>query len=97
MIFSGTLLSAKEPFSGNVKIGVPLVETLPGAPYVSVLHLHAASFPFAAIFAFSDGTTTSASTTVRCPPGAQARRAGAQAHRAGSRARRAAALSGRGR
>jgi hypothetical protein len=109
VIFSGLLLSAKEPFGGNVKIGVPLVETLPGAPYVSVLHLHAtigpehltyyrnvdgvslafrpqgillapscprASFPFAAIFSFSDGTTASASTTVRCPPPGEARRAG---------------------
>lgn len=107
VIFSGLLLSAKEPFGGNVKIGVPLVETLPGAPYVSVLHLHAtigpehltyyrnvdgvslafrpqgillaprcprASFPFAAIFSFSDGTTASASTTVRCPPPVSGRR-----------------------
>ncbi len=102
VIFSGLLLSAREPFAGNVKIDVPLVETLPGAPYVSVLHLHAtigpehlpyyhnvdgvslafrpqgillppkcprASFPFAAIFVFSDGTRAQASTTVRCPAG----------------------------
>lgn len=102
VIFSGLLLSAKEPFGGRVKIGVPLVETLPGAPYVSVFHLHATigpehltyyrevdgvslafvpqgillpprcprhSFPFAAIFSFSDGTHALASTTVPCPPG----------------------------
>jgi hypothetical protein len=108
VIFSGQLLPAREPFGGNVKIGVPLVETLPGAPYVSVLHLHAtigpehltyyhnvdgvslafapqgillppscprASFPFAAIFAFSDGTHALASTTVSCPPGRTAQRA----------------------
>jgi hypothetical protein len=108
VIFSGQLLPAIEPFGGNVKIGVPLVETLPGAPYVSVLHLHAtigpehltyyhnvdgvslafapqgillpptcprASFPFAAIFAFSDGTHALASTTVPCPPGRAAHRA----------------------
>jgi len=107
VIFSGVLLSAREPFGGNVKIGVPLVETLPGAPYVSVLHLHAtigpehltyyhnvdgvslafapkgillppscprASFPFAAIFVFSDGTRALASTTVPCPPGRAAHR-----------------------
>ena len=106
VIFSGQLLPASEPFGGNVKIGVPLVETLPGAPYVSVLHLHAtigpehltyyhnvdgvslafapqglllpptcprASFPFAAIFVFSDGTRALASTTVACPPGRAAR------------------------
>lgn len=108
VIFSGQLLPAIEPFGGNVKIGVPLVETLPGAPYVSVLHLHAtigpehltyyhnvdgvslafapqgillpptcprASFPFAAIFAFSDGTRALANTTVPCPPSTVGRRA----------------------
>jgi hypothetical protein len=114
VIFSGVLLPARDPFGGNVKIGVPLVETLPGAPYVSVLHLHAtigpehltyyhnvdgvslafapqglllpptcprASFPFAAIFVFSDGTRAVASTTVPCTPGRAA-------HRAASRRRR---------
>jgi len=114
VIFSGLLLSAREPFGGNVKIGVPLVETLPGGPYVSVLHLHAtigpehltyyhsvdgvslafapqglllppscprASFPFAAIFVFSDGTRAVASTTVPCPPSQSA-------HHAASRKRR---------
>jgi hypothetical protein len=45
VIFSGLLLAARDPFGGNVKIGVPLVETLPGAPYVSVLHLHATIGP----------------------------------------------------
>jgi hypothetical protein len=45
VIFSGLLLSAAEPFGGKVQIGVPLVETLPGAPYVSVLHLHATIGP----------------------------------------------------
>lgn len=112
VIFSGLLLSAKEPFGGKVKIGVPLVETLPGAPYVSVLHLHATigpthltyyrnvdgvslafkptgillppvcprrSFPFAAVFAFANGTRASARTTVRCPH--EARRTGPQGKR----------------
>jgi hypothetical protein len=102
VIFSGLLLSAREPFGGKVKIGVPLVETLPGAPYVSVLHLHAtigpkgltyyhnvdgvslafaprgillppvcprASFPFASVFVFADGTRALARTTVACPRG----------------------------
>lgn len=45
VLFSGVLLSASEPFGGRVQIGVPLVETLPGAPYVSVLHLHATIGP----------------------------------------------------
>lgn len=100
VIFSGLLLSAAEPFGGTVQIGVPLVETLPGAPYVSVLRLHAtigpehltyfhnvsgvslafrpqgillpptcpkAGFPFAAQFAFADGSHAIARTTVRCP------------------------------
>jgi hypothetical protein len=108
VIFSGLLLSAKEPFGGKVKIGVPLVATLPGAPYVSVIHLHAtigpehltyyhkvdgvslafapqgillppgclrASFPFDAIFAFSDGTQALASAAVPCPPDRPAHRA----------------------
>ncbi len=114
--FSGLLLPAREPFGGNVKIGVPLVETLPGAPYVSVLHLHAtigpehltyyhtvdgvslafapqgillpptcprASFPFAAIFVFSDGTQALANTTVPCPVGGRrtTRRRGSHASR----------------
>lgn len=114
VIFSGQLLSAAEPFGGNVKIGVPLVETLPGAPYVSVLHLHAtigpehltyyhdidgvslafrpqgillpptcprASFPFAAIFVFSDGTRALANTTVACPPPGSARHDTSGKHR----------------
>ena len=45
VMFSGLLLSAREPFGGKVQIGVPLVETLPGAPYVSVLRLHATIGP----------------------------------------------------
>jgi hypothetical protein len=121
VIFSGLLLSATDPFGGNVKVGVPLVATLPGAPYVSVLHLHAtigpehltyyhevdgvslafkpqgillppscprASFPFSAVFVFSDGTQALASTTVACPPGRAAR----HAHR--PRSKRRKALSG---
>lgn len=45
IVFPGLLLSAAEPFGGKVSIGVPLVETLPGAPYVSVIHLHATIGP----------------------------------------------------
>lgn len=45
VIFPGLLLSAAEPFGGRVSIGVPLVETLPGAPYVSVLRMHATLGP----------------------------------------------------
>ncbi len=45
VIFPGLLLPAPEPFGGRVSIGVPLVETLPGAPYVSVLRLHATLGP----------------------------------------------------
>ncbi len=45
VIFPGQLLSASEPFGGLVSIGVPLVETLPGAPYVSVLRMHATIGP----------------------------------------------------
>lgn len=45
VIFPGLLLAAGEPFGGRVSIGVPLVETLPGAPYVSVLRMHATLGP----------------------------------------------------
>jgi hypothetical protein len=45
IVFSGVLLPANEPFGGKVSIGVPLVETLPGAPYVSVVSLHATIGP----------------------------------------------------
>lgn len=45
VIFPGLLLSASEPFGGRVSIGVPLVETLPGAPFVSVIRLRATIGP----------------------------------------------------
>lgn len=45
IVFSGVLLAASEPFGGKVSIGVPLVSTLPGAPYVSVVELHATIGP----------------------------------------------------
>jgi hypothetical protein len=45
IIFSGVLLPAPLPFGGRVSIGVPLVQTLPGAPYVSVFHLRATIGP----------------------------------------------------
>lgn len=45
VIFPGLLLSAREPFGGRVSIGVPLVATLPDAPYVSVLRMHATLGP----------------------------------------------------
>ncbi|MHB1538499.1 MAG: hypothetical protein ACYCYN_08395, partial [Solirubrobacteraceae bacterium] len=45
VIFPGLLLSASEPFGGRVSIGVPLVQTLPGAPFVSVLRMHATIGP----------------------------------------------------
>lgn len=117
VIFSGLLVSAREPFGGTVQIGVPLVETLPGAPYVSVLRLHATigpkhltyyhkvegvslafrpqgillpprcprdGFPFAARFAFSDGTHALARTKVKC-----LRRRAARRQRAAGRRRAA--------
>jgi hypothetical protein len=45
IIFPGLLLPAPAPFGGLVSIGVPLVPTLPGAPYISVIHLHATLGP----------------------------------------------------
>jgi hypothetical protein len=45
ILFPGLLLPASAPFGGLVSIGVPLVPTLPGAPYISVLQLHATLGP----------------------------------------------------
>jgi len=45
IIFPGLLLPAPVPFGGQVSIGVPLVPTLPGAPYISVIHLKATLGP----------------------------------------------------
>jgi hypothetical protein len=45
IVFPGLLLPASAPFGGLVSIGVPLVPTLPGAPYISVIHLHATLGP----------------------------------------------------
>ncbi len=44
-VFSGLLVPAPMPFGGQVNIGVPLVETLPGAPYISVIRLRATLGP----------------------------------------------------
>jgi hypothetical protein len=43
--FPGLLLPAPAPFGGQVRVGVPLVPTLPGAPYISVVGLHATIGP----------------------------------------------------
>lgn len=45
IIFPGLLLPSPGPFGGVVNIGVPLVETLPGAPFVSVIRLHSTIGP----------------------------------------------------
>jgi hypothetical protein len=45
IVFPGLLLPASSPFGGLVSIGVPLVPTLPGAPYISVIRLHATIGP----------------------------------------------------
>jgi hypothetical protein len=45
VIFPGLLLPSPSPFGGVVNIHVPLVETLPGAPYVSVVGLRSTIGP----------------------------------------------------
>lgn len=45
IVFPGVLLPAPAPFGGLVSIGIPLVPTLPGAPYISVIHLTATLGP----------------------------------------------------
>ncbi len=45
IVFPGILLPAPAPFGGQVSVGVPLVPTLPGAPYISVITLRATIGP----------------------------------------------------
>jgi hypothetical protein len=45
IVFPGLLLPSSAPFGGLVNIGVPLVPTLPGAPYISVVRLRATVGP----------------------------------------------------
>ena len=45
IVFPGLLLPAPAPFGGLVSVGIPLVPTLPGAPYISVIWLHATLGP----------------------------------------------------
>ncbi len=45
IVFPGLLLPAPAPFGGLVSVGVPLVPTLPGAPYISVIRLRATIGP----------------------------------------------------
>lgn len=50
IVFPGVLLPASAPFGGLVSIGIPLVPTLPGAPYISVIHLHATLGPAGVVY-----------------------------------------------
>jgi hypothetical protein len=45
IVFPGLLLPALAPFGGVVSVGVPLVPTLPGAPYISIIRLRATIGP----------------------------------------------------
>lgn len=45
VVFPGLLLPSSTPFGGLVSIGIPLVPTLPGAPYISVIQLRATIGP----------------------------------------------------
>jgi hypothetical protein len=75
IIFPGLLLPSRAPFGGVVNIGVPLVETLPGAPYVSVIKLHSTIGPRRVIYYERVGGHTLAYTPRgillprRCPRG----------------------------
>ncbi len=50
IVFPGLLLPAPAPFGGQVSVGVPLVPTLPGAPYISVIRLRATIGPERVIY-----------------------------------------------
>jgi hypothetical protein len=75
IIFPGLLLPAPAPFGGQVSVGVPLVPTLPGAPYISVVRLHATIGPEKVTYFERVGGRTLAYRPRgillpdRCPPG----------------------------
>jgi hypothetical protein len=60
--FPGILLPSDSPFGGVVSIGIPLVPTLPGAPYISVIHLHATLGPIGVTYYEHFGGVTLAYT-----------------------------------
>lgn len=74
ILFPGLLLPASAPFGGKVSIGVPLVPTLPGAPDISVLELHATLGPHRVLYSEqTNGKTlryrpTGILLPPRCPP-----------------------------
>jgi hypothetical protein len=49
-IFPGALLPASPPFGGQVSINVPLIPSVPGAPDVSIVRLHATLGPSGVIY-----------------------------------------------
>ena len=49
-VFPGALLPASAPFGGVVSIAVPLIPSLPEAPYVSIVHLTATLGPNGVIY-----------------------------------------------
>jgi hypothetical protein len=73
IVFPGLLLPAPAPFGGQVSVGVPLVPTLPGAPYISVIRLHATIGPRMVTYYEQAGGKTLAYTPLgillpkRCP------------------------------
>jgi hypothetical protein len=100
LIFTGQVREARAPFGGQIATSIPPIETLPGAPDASLIHLTATvgpmnvtyyaryrgkripyhpnglrlpetcprgGFPFAANFAFLDGTRAHARAAVPCP------------------------------
>ena len=75
IVFPGLLLPAPAPFGGLVSVGVPLVPTLPGAPYISVIQLHATIGPENVTYYEQAGGTTLAYRPKgillpdSCPPG----------------------------
>jgi hypothetical protein len=75
IVFPGILLPANSPFGGLVSIGIPLVPTLPGAPYISVIHLRSTLGPIGVTYYEQLGGVTLAYTPRgillpnRCPRG----------------------------
>jgi hypothetical protein len=74
ILFPGILLPAPSPFGGQVSVGIPLVPTLPGAPYISVISLRATIGPKKVTYYENAGGRTLAYTPKgillpkTCPP-----------------------------
>jgi hypothetical protein len=74
-VMTGSLLAAPAPYGGEIDIGVPLVESLPGAPDVSVVQIRLRLGPRGLVYYEHVGSRFVPYRPIglrlpgRCPPG----------------------------